>query len=309
MNTIILQPSQTLKDALQTAKSGDTIILANKTYREKLEIEIDNLTIIGNEKGESKIVYDDFANKIHADGQEFNTFRTYVVNVLSNNVRFENFTIENDAKNPAEKGQEVALSVYGDNFYAKNMTLISTQDTLFLGPLPDDLITRYIDFLPYKHRYFEGEAFSLFDGCKIYGSVDYIFGCGCAFFYDCDFINVDDGRKTYFVVAPAHSLKQVFGFTFFNCRFKKENDFECELYLARPWRDYGKATFISCSLCDGFDQKLFDKWNDTERNRTARFELYNTQTNDGLAHWAKHLTKEKVGLYIDKLNFLNEKLS
>ncbi len=309
MSVIILQPTQTLTEVLLSTKNGDTLVLADKTYREKVEIKTDNLTIIGNENGNSKIVFGDYAKKIHADGLEFNTFRTYTVNVLANGVRFENFTIENDAKEPSVKGQEVALSVYGDNFYAKNMTLRSTQDTLFLGPLPDDLITRYIDFLPYSHRYFEGEAYSLFDNCKIYGSVDYIFGCGCAFFFDCDCISVDDGRKTHYVVAPAHSLKQTFGFTFVNCRFKKENSFDCELYLARPWRDYGKATFISCSLTDDFNEQIFDKWNATERNRTARFELYNTINTENAVSWATRLTKEKVGLYINKLNFLNEKLS
>ncbi|MBP5176970.1 MAG: pectin esterase [Clostridia bacterium] len=288
MSTFRLDENLTLTQALSAVKSGDVVYLADKTYREKVVIDVPDLTIVG--KKNTRIVYGDYANKIHADGKEYNTFRTFTVMVTAKNVTMKDLTIENDASNPAVKGQEVALSVYADGFYAENVTLISTQDTLFCGPLPDDLITRYIDFLPYTHRYLEGTARQVFYNCSVMGSVDYVFGCGTTYFLNCEFLNVDDGRDKAFVVAPAHSLKQTAGFTFIDCLFKKQGDFESAVYLARPWRDYGKATFINCRLGD-ITPEIFDKWNDTERDRTARFEVYPASSLIGAVSWAKPLDR------------------
>ncbi len=298
MSEIFLKYNENLADAIKKASSGDTIYLCEKSYNEKIIIDKPNLTIIG--KGNlSKIVNSDYAKKIHEkDGLEYNTFRTYTVNVTASGVKLINLTIENSSIDPRTNGQAVALSVYGDNFYGENLWLISKQDTLFCGALPDDLITRYIDFLPYSERYAEGELKQTFKNCKIYGSVDYVFGCGTAFFYECDFISVNDGREVGYVAAPAHSLKQTLGFTFINCRFKKQTNFDCKIYLARPWRDYGKATFISCEFND-ICPELFDKWGNTNRDRLCRFELYDCPVTDKAVSWKKILTNEQAQFYLN----------
>jgi len=305
MKTVYLQNGETLRSALKKAEKGDTLVLENKDYREKVVIDVAGITIVGGGE-KSRIIYDDYATKIHDDGQEYNTFRTFTVIVTAKNVTLKNLTIENDAGEQMTKQQEVALSVYADGFFAQNVTLKSLQDTLFCGPLPDDLITRYIDFLPYEHRYFEGRADQLFLNCKIIGTVDYVFGCGTAYFLDCDLISVAHERPVGYVVAPAHSLKQKKGFTFINCRFLKDGDFESELYLARPWRDYGKATFINCKH-QGFDPRLFDRWNDTIRNRTARFEVYDLPDSDGAVDWIRCLSAKEVKKYLSSADNLLEK--
>lgn len=301
MSEIYLKPNENLSTVIKNARNGDTIYLCEKSYNEKIIIDKDNLTIIG--KGEkSKIVFGDYSKKIHPkDGFEFNTFRTYTVNVIASGVTLKNLTIENSAGDPINKGQAVALSVYGDNFYGENLSIISMQDTLFSGPLPDDLITRYIDFLDYNVRYAEGEFRQIFKNCKIYGSVDYVFGCGTAFFDECTFINVDDGRSVAYVAAPAHSLKQSLGFTFMNCSFEKQGDFNSKIYLARPWRDYGKVTFINCSYTS-ICPEVFDKWGDTNRDRLARFELFNYPATSETAGWTKHLTESETQKYLNIYN-------
>ena len=305
MREIYLKNEENLTDAIKNSRSGDIIYLCEKSYHEKIIIDKPNLTIIG--KGNKSIItFGDYSKKIHEkDGLEYNTFRSYTVNITASGVKLKNLTIENTTQDPKTQGQAVALSVYGDNFLGENLSLISKQDTLFCGPLPDDLITRYIDFLPYTERYAEGEFKQFFRNCKIYGSVDYVFGCGVAYFDKCKFINVDDGRDTAYVAAPAHSLKQTLGFTFIGCSFEKQGKFDSRVYLARPWRDYGKCTFINCTFGEHITQELFDKWGNTNRNRTARFELYNCSNTSQAVSWAKHLTTEEAER-IKKSDFLNE---
>ncbi|MCF0237829.1 MAG: hypothetical protein HUK24_04445, partial [Sphaerochaetaceae bacterium] len=194
-----LSPKDNLNIEINKVPQGSTIILEEGFYYQKIEIDVPNITIEG--RGNVVISYDDYANKIHEDGKEYVTFRTYTVAVCADNVTIKNVTIENSAKDPVNKGQEVALTVYGNNFLCENTTLRSTQDTLFCGPLPDDLVVRYMGFLKDKLRYHQGQQTHIFKNCTIEGSVDFIFGCGNTLFDNCKIISVFDGREEAFVVA------------------------------------------------------------------------------------------------------------
>ena len=260
-----------LSAALSKARPGDTIMIPEGTYRGKFTLSVPNVTLSGSDPYKTVIINNDFAKKIHSDGLEYNTFRTYTLAVTAPGITLKNLSIVNDAGDPSSKGQCVALTVYADSFSASDVVLDSTQDTLFCGPLPDDLITRYIDFLPDDIRYAEGSFKHIFSSCVIKGSVDFIFGCADALFDKCSLISVNDGRNHGFVAAPAHSLKQTVGFVFFNCNFESIGLDDSSVFLARPWRDYGKCSFIDCSYAPHINSLGFDKWNDTERNRTARF--------------------------------------
>lgn len=301
--SIIRVKEQTITQALACAKPGDTIVLSPRVYREKLVVSVDNITIIGDKSGQSVIVYDDYAKKIHADGQEYNTFRTYTVNVIADNVTLKNVTIINDAMFPQTKGQAVALSVLGNNFLGQGLRLCSMQDTLFCGPLPDDLVVRYNGFLKDSERYFEGQSTQVYLNCNILGSVDYVFGTARAFFKNCTFTNVNDGRTTAYVAAPAHSLKQDVGFVFLNCTFNAESDvLDNTTYLARPWRDFGKSTFISCKYSNHVKDTVFDKWNDTFRDKTARFEYYPKLKGFNAVSWAKPINRQAANWYKEQLS-------
>ena len=262
---------------------GDTLFLEPGTYHEKVMVDKPNITITGKD---AVISWANGAKHIASDGLEFNTFRTYTLNVIADNVTIKNITIENAAGDPKIHGQCVALSVTADNFSAFNCRLISTQDTLFCGPLPDDLITRYIDFLPDRERYFEGSAKQTFKNCYIEGSVDFIFGCGEALFENCVIHSVDDGRDTGYIAAPAHSLKQKDGFVFENCRLTGDSSLKGSVFLARPWRDYGKSAFINCELGEHIHPNGFDPWNDTQRDKTARFFYTESPKTKNFVSWA-----------------------
>ena len=148
VKTVIkITPEDSLSQAVNSAAPHTRIELAPGVYREKLEIRAGGIEIVGHSAQDTVISWDDYALKLDERGVEFNTFRTYTAAVLADNVTFRSLTVENAAGSPESKGQEVALTVYADGFYAEGCRFVSTQDTVFCGPLPDDLIERYDGFL------------------------------------------------------------------------------------------------------------------------------------------------------------------
>lgn len=269
--TIQASPGDDLQRLFDSAPSHAVIRLAEGEYRQKTVIRTPGLTITGAGPDKIRIVFDDYAKKRDFLGAQYNTFRTYTLAVCADGVSMADLTVENDALAPERKGQEVALSVCADGFQMEHCILRSTQDTLFLGPLPSDLIGRYEGFLTDELRRY-GALRQVFRQCRIEGSVDFIFGCGSALFQQCEIRSVRDVRKQGFVAAPAHSEAQSTGFLFRECLFTGAADVPPgSVYLARPWRDFGLAAFENCSYGPHIAPAGFDKWNDTHRDETARF--------------------------------------
>ena len=274
-----------LQQALDHARPCDVIELAEGEYRAKAVITTPNLTLIGAGAERTRIVWDDYAKKLDEKGVEYNTFRTWTLAVCADGVSMRELSIVNDSLHPEEKGQEVALTVYGDNFSMERCRLSSTQDTLFLGPLPADLIKRYNGFLPDNLRR-DKPCRQRFSDCLIEGTVDFIFGCGEALFERCEIRSLADARDIGYAAAPAHALEQTEGFRFLNCRFTaQEGVSPGSIYLARPWRDYGLCRFENCTYGPHISPLGFDKWNDTNRDETARF--YEEPPVTGRVEWVK----------------------
>lgn len=283
MHELTVHPEDDLQSVFDRAQGGATIRLAAGEYRQKVLLTTPGLTLIGEGADKTVLVYDDYAQKIHADGKEYNTFRTWTVAVCADGVTMRGLSIVNDALHPETKGQEVALSVYGDGFFMEDCVLTSTQDTLFLGPLPKDLIARYDGFLPDVLRADRLLA-QRFVNCRIEGTVDFIFGCGSAVFERCEIRSLADARDIGYIAAPAHALEQTEGFLFRGCALTCENGVTPgSIYLARPWRDYGLVRFENCSCAAHIAPEGFDKWNDTSRDQTARF--YETPAVPGRVPW------------------------
>lgn len=288
-----LTPDDNLSEILNNLREPATVYLTNGVYRQKVWLQAGDLTIIGEDREKTVITFDDYARKIHADGQEYNTFRTYTLCVTGERVKLENLTVQNTNTRPEYAGQCVALSVNCRRFAAENINLISTQDTLFLSPFPDDLVVRYRGFIPERQLYLDGCSRHYFKNCKISGTVDFIFGCAEAYFEKCEIISLHDNRGYGFVAAPAHSLKQERGFVFDNCDFLSGGAEAGTVYLARPWRDFGKCEFLNCRLEKHINSELYDKWNDTYRDTTARFAHFGLKCDftPTPVKWARELTE------------------
>jgi len=304
MTELHLTPRDDLRNILDNLTEPATIYLAEGTYYTKVEIKCDGVKIIGANRETTVITYDDYARKIHADGKEYNTFRTYTVCVSGENAALENLTVINSNENPSAEGQCVALSVNAKKFYGKNLSLKSMQDTLFLAPFPDDLVIRYRGFIPENQLYMDGTSLHLFENCEISGTVDFIFGGAEAYFKNCRIISRAEKRGIGFIAAPCHHLVQKGGFYFVDCELVNGGANENEVFLARPWRDFGKCAFINCSLGNHVKGELFDKWNDTERDKTARFYYYGLKSDTPLrpVSWAHELTPAQATDIINNCN-------
>ncbi len=271
MQELFVTPDDRLQRVFDGAQPGTVIRLSPGVYRQKAVIRTPGLRIIGAGPDKTRIVWDDYAKKQDAQGFAYITFRTYTLAVCADGVTMENLAVINDALQPEIKGQEVALTVYGTDFSMKNCRLSSMQDTLFLGPLPPDLIERYDGFLADELRR-AGELTQHFENCRIEGTVDFIFGCGNALLEGCEIRSLNDARNIGYVAAPAHSQDQTGSITFRNCRLTREEGVPAgSVWLARPWRDYGACRFENCTYEAHIAPEGFDKWNDTRRDLTARF--------------------------------------
>jgi len=284
METIFyVTPKDDLQSVLDQAPAGAVIHLSEGIFRQKILLRTQNLTLIGAGADKSVLIWNDHARKPHPIGYEYNTFRTYTLAVCADGVTLRNLAIVNDALSPEVKGQEIALSVLGDNFHMDNCRLRSTQDTLFAGPLPDDLIGRYEGFLLDSLRR-GGHLRQFYKDCLIEGTVDFIFGCGDAIFENCQIRSLCDARNIGYIAAPAHELRQQQGYFFRACHFTCQDGVAPgSIYLARPWRDYGLCRFENCTYGPHIAAVGFDKWSGTSRDQTARF--YESPAQPGRVHW------------------------
>lgn len=269
-------PNQ-INRALMQASSGPlTLYLSPGVYREKIKITRSHLTLIGASAASTRIEYGDYAKMKDENGQEFTTFKTYTVMVLAPDVTLAHLTIANTAGKGELKGQAVALHVMSDRVHVKHCVLTAYQDTLFTGPYPDDLVKRYEGFLPDDERLSLFPARQYYEACTIEGDVDFIFGAGNALFDRCILVSkAKDSLIEGYVSAPATPEDQEHGHTFYQCVFTgsaKDNS----VYLARPWRDYGKTRLIDCILGPHIKREGFHHWEGTNRQLTCRFEEINS---------------------------------
>ena len=247
--------------ALQAAVNrgaGSEILLAPGRYVEKVIVPpaCTNLRMIAECPGSSVIVWDDFASKKDADGREIGTSGSYTMRVAADGFRAEGLVIENSAsdadvaKGGRGVGQAVALHVTGDYAVFSNCTIRSYQDTLYVANAA-------------KRTHPSRQSFV---GCRIEGSIDFIFGSAEAIFDDCDIVL----RLPGVVTAASTPKEQPYGLVFRNCRVRslaKEPSL-----LGRPWRDYAQTVFLDCDIGEGVAPEGWSTWLTNDgRERTAYY--------------------------------------
>ena len=245
------------------------IFIKNGTYREKVTVHSWNtkLSLIGEDKQQTRIVYDDYFDRI--DRGRNSTFHTFTLRVDANDFRAENLTIENDA---GPVGQALALFVEGDRAVFENCRFLGHQDTIFTAG--------------------EG-ARHFFKDSYIEGTTDYVFGPGTAVFENC---HLHSKRDSY-ITAASTPEGEPFGLVFKNCRLTADEDVS-EVYLGRPWRDFARTVFIASDMGSHIKSEGWHNWGRPEAEETIFYaEYHGEHTPDGRVPWAKFLSEEEVQTY------------
>ncbi len=290
-----------VNEAVQSAKSGDTIFVSSGVYRERVEIKNHGITLIGEDKGNTVIEYGLYAKKI-ADGEKLGTFRSYTMLVNADNFTCQNITVTNTAGFGDEVGQAIAVYAEGDNLTFENCRFLGHQDTLFTGPLPfkeiekggfrgpTEFAERRTMRQTYKHCYIEGE-------------VDFIFGSALAYFEECELFSIDCGKKINGFVAAASTYKDAdYGYIFNRCKFTGN----CPMgtvYLGRPWRNFAQTVLIDCEIGEHIHDELFHDWNKADARNTVFYGVYNCHGKNisCAAPFVKALTNDEAETLLKKI--------
>ena len=98
---------------------------------------------------------------------------------------------------------------------------------------------------------------------------------------------------------PAVLFQHFHLFLFYKCKTTNHKP----AYLARPWRDYGCVAFIDNEIDSNIVPDGFDKWNNSNRDKTARFFEYSKHINTERVKWSVQLDEQESKEYV--YNFLN----
>jgi len=260
---------RTVTEAIEVCRAfmeyHKVIFIKRGIYKEKLIIPqwLTNIELCGEDRDQTVITYDD-----HANINKMGTFRTYTLKIEGNSITLKNITIENNA---ARLGQAVALHTEGDCLTFINCRFLGHQDTVYTGMAGTRLF---------------------FKDCYIEGTTDFIFGPATAWFEHCDIFC----KAESYITAASTPQSEHFGYVFNDCHIIASPDVK-QVYLGRPWRDYGYTLFMNCDLCDAIRPEGWHHW-EKHREQTARYAEYNNRGEGAAtAHrvsWSHQLTKQEA---------------
>lgn len=222
-------------------------------------------------------------------GIKLGTFRSYTMFVSGRDALIEDITIENASGDGRIRGQGIALYADAESVTCRRVHLKGHQDTLFMSPLP--LTEREKGgFIGPRENSPRLMTTQYYEDCIIEGDVDFIFGGANATFKNCTIVslyraplidkntiskekaaNYTDVPVQGFVCAPCTPETET-GIRFIDCKFITDRCPDSSVYLARPWREYGGASFENCSFGNHIHPDLFAGWKDVHKlESTARF--------------------------------------
>ncbi|MCD8216153.1 MAG: pectinesterase family protein [Clostridiales bacterium] len=279
----------TVGEAVDFADENSVIYIKKGVYREKTAIKKPGISLIGEDREKTVIVYGDYAMMEYENGYPIGTFKTPSMYVGEEAYGFtmKNLTVLNDAGEGNVVGQAVALYLDCDKAVVENCRLSARQDTLLCGSIPEDITGRE----PRLCRQY-------FKDCFIEGNVDFIFGGATALFENCDiFVIGRAGFPSGYVTAACTAKSISVGFVFKDCRVTGSGN-RGRAFLGRPWRDFAKTVFIDCKWDDIIHPEVYSKWNNRKSHETCYYGFSGMdEFKDSKAEWVHYLTKEECKRY------------
>jgi pectinesterase len=276
---------QTVQEALNAIplnnKKPVTIFIRNGIYKEKLHLDSSKnlVTIVGEDKFNTILTYDDHTGKVSPKGDTINTYSSASFLEAANNFTANNISFKNDAGFTA--GQAVAIQITGDKVKFVDCRFVGNQDVLF----PSKANTR-----------------QYFLHCYIEGTTDFIFGPSIAWFEQCHI----HSKKNSHVTAASTPQEQIFGYVFNDCVLTGDSSLH-NVSLGRPWRPYACVVYLHCYIGQHIKPEGWSNWNNTENYKTTRYAEYKNfgpgTDPTKRVNWAKQLTDEEAKKYSIKVFF------
>ena len=250
----------TLQDAIDAAPAQRgtpwLIFVGNGRYKEHVDIPKSKpyIHIIGQDRDKTVILNDALSggeNAVHVSVGA-------TVTVNSDNVFFENITLENEYGHEQQAGpQALALNTGGDRIALNNVALLSYQDT-------------WITTSTSNNRHYIKNSL-------IEGAVDFIYNSGNVYL-DGDTLEINRPSGG-FIVAPSHAADVKWGYVFQNNVIRPHPGVNVtDVWLGRPWHNEPKTVFINTRTYVNLPAK---GWYNTMGGLPSLWAEYNTVDADG----------------------------
>jgi len=242
----------TIKEALQALEKAQpaksTLRLAPGVYREKIQINTPNLTLVGQNAENTTIVWDDAEGTPLRPGDTNGTKKTYTmecgtvkITKAATNFQAVNVTFENDFPTEAARVdkrvggsvQAFAITVEADKSSFYNCRFLGRQDTLYANG---------------GRQYYKD--------CYIEGDVDFIFGQSPAsVFENCTIKSLmravkEEGKaqEMGYIAAPS-TLKGDKGYLFYKCHLISDIEDPHYIFLGRVWHPTSEKREVQGGIC------------------------------------------------------------
>lgn len=276
------------------------IYIAAGTYKEKLDLVRDNVTLIGESAETTVLTFDDYALFMMPDEIKRGTFRSYTIFVHGNKFTAQNLTFANTAGFGPKIGQAVAVYADGARMMFENCRFLGRQDTLFTAPLPPTVI-EWGGFRGPREHAPRDNGTHYYKNCYIEGDVDFIFGGAAAYFEECTIHSLCRGdNPDGYITAASTPEGRPFGYVFDKCRFTSDCAPET-IYLGRPWRNFAKTVILRSELGAHIKKEGWHDWN-KEEARTQTFYAEYKNYGPGASPetrvcWSHQLTDDEASIY------------
>lgn len=255
-------------------KQATTIFIKKGVYKEKLVLAGSkiNVSFIGEDLQQTILTYDDYAQKKNKFGEDIGTSGSSSFYIYGDNFYAENITFQNSS---GPVGQAVAVWVAGDRCHFKKCRFLGFQDTLY--------------------TYGKGSS-QFYEECYIEGTTDFIFGSATVLFKDCEIYCKKGGL---FITAASTPDTSKYGYVFMDCKIA--GDKGVAYYLGRPWRPYAKVVYIRCEMPEFIRPAGWDFWGKERNKQTAYYAEYKN-TGEGFkpserVEWSHQLSEEEIQQY------------
>lgn len=256
-------------------KKPVTIRVKNGIYKEKLLLDSGKsfVTLVGEDKFNTILTYDDHNGKRSPKGDLINTRTSWSFLVKADDFIARNITFQNDAGFNA--GQAVAIESDGDKAIFDNCRFIGFQDVLFTN---SDNSRQY-----FRH-------------CYIEGTTDFIFGSATAWFEKCHI----HSKKNSHVTAASTPPEKKYGYVFNECILTGDTSLH-NVSLGRPWQQHAAVAYIRCFIGEHIKPEGWNNWNNPANEKTARYVEYKNYGPSAdprkRVPWIRQLTDEEIKGY------------